>query len=96
MAMPWIATGVICLSIIYYHLLKIGDHYIIAQSFMVYSILSVVTLFISGFLIDRYSAVEDYLYLYEHTNLLFSCFCPYFHFTSPISSFVFFGLIGII
>ena len=91
LAMPWIATG----SFVYQSFIsssKDWGPYIIAQSFMVYSILSVVTLFISGFLIDRFSSRR--LLIYMNIPLLFSAFVL-FYFTSPISSFVFFGLIGI-
>ena len=62
------------------------------QSFMVYSILSVVTLFFSGFLIDKFSSRK--LLIYMNIPLLFSAFVL-FKFNSPISSFVFLGLIGI-
>ena len=91
LVMPWIATG----SFVYQSFIsssKDWGPYIIAQSFMVYSILSVVTLFISGFLIDRFSSRR--LLIYMNIPLLFSAFVL-FYFTSPISSFVFFGLIGI-
>jgi hypothetical protein len=48
LAMPWIATG----TFVYQSFITTSKNwgpYIIAQSFMVYSILSVITLFISGF-----------------------------------------------
>ena len=51
LAMPWIATG----SFVYQSFISSSKEwgpYVIAQSFMAYSILSVITLFISGFLID--------------------------------------------
>ncbi|MDC0046875.1 MFS transporter, partial [Candidatus Pelagibacter sp.] len=51
LAMPWIATG----SFVYQSFITTSKEwgpYIIAQSFMAYSIFSVITLFISGFLID--------------------------------------------
>ena len=54
LAMPWIATG----TFVYQSFItssKSWGPYVIAQSFMVYSILSVVTLFFSGFLIDKFS-----------------------------------------
>ena len=91
LAMPWIATG----SFVYQSFIsssKDWGPYIIAQSFMVYSILSVVTLFISGFLIDRFSSRR--LLIYMNIPLLFSAFVL-FYFTSSFSSFVFLGLIGI-
>jgi predicted MFS family arabinose efflux permease len=91
LAMPWIATG----TFVYQSFIissKGWGPYIIAQSFMVYSILSVVTLFISGFLIDKFSSRK--LLIYMNIPLLVSTFVLYY-FNSPISSFVFLGLIGI-
>jgi len=55
LAMPWIATG----TFVYQSFISTSKGwgpYIIAQSFMVYSIFSVITLFISGFLIDKFSS----------------------------------------
>jgi predicted MFS family arabinose efflux permease len=91
LAMPWIATG----TFVYQSFIvssKSWGPYVIAQSFMVYSILSVVTLFLSGFLIDKFSSRR--LLIYMNIPLLLSTFVLY-HFNSPISSFVFLGLIGI-
>ena len=91
LAMPWIATG----TFVYQSFIAISKDwgpYIIAQSFMVYSILSVVTLFFSGFLIDRFSSRK--LLIYMNIPLFFSAFVL-FYFNSSISSFVFLGLIGI-
>ena len=91
LAMPWIATGAwVFQSFITSS--KDWGPYVIAQSFMVYSILSVVTLFISGFLIDKFSSRK--LLIYMNIPLFFSTvilFC----FDTEISSFFFFGLIGI-
>ena len=91
LAMPWIATG----TFVYQSFIassKGWGPYVIAQSFMVYSILSVATLFFSGFLIDKYSSRR--LLIYMNIPLLLSTFVL-FYFNSPISSFVFLGLIGI-
>ena len=91
LAMPWIATG----SFVYQSFIsssKGWGPYIIAQSFMVYSIFSVITLFISGFLIDKFSSRK--LLIYMNIPLLFAAIVL-FYFNSPISSFIFFGLIGI-
>jgi predicted MFS family arabinose efflux permease len=91
LAMPWIATG----TFVYQSFIassKGWGPYIIAQSFMVYSILSVVTLFFSGFLIDKFSSRK--LLIYMNIPLLFSAFVL-FYFNSQISSFIFLGLIGI-
>ena len=91
LAMPWIATG----TFVYQSFISTSKDwgpYIIAQSFMVYSILSVATLFFSGFLIDKFSSRK--LLIYMNIPLIFSVFIL-FYFSSPISSFVFLGLIGI-
>ena len=69
LAMPWIATG----SFVYQSFIsssKGWGPYVIAQSFMSYSILSVITLFISGFLIDKFSSRK--LLIYMNIPLLFS------------------------
>ena len=91
LAMPWIATG----TFVYQSFIvssKSWGPYVIAQSFMVYSILSVITLFLSGFLIDKFSSRK--LLIYMNIPLLLSTFVLHY-FNSPISSFVFLGLIGI-
>ena len=91
LAMPWIATG----SFVYQSFItnsKGWGPYVIAQSFMAYSTFSVITLFISGFLIDRFSSRK--LLIYMNIPLFFSTIVL-FYFKTPISSFVFLGLIGI-
>jgi predicted MFS family arabinose efflux permease len=91
LAMPSIATG----TFVYQSFIvssKNWGPYVIAQSFMVYSVLSVATLFLSGFLIDKFSSRK--LLIYMNIPLLFSTIVLYY-FDSPFSSFVFLGLIGI-
>jgi MFS family permease len=91
LAMPWIATG----SFVYQSFISSSKEwgpYVIAQSFMAYSILSVITLFISGFLIDRFSSRK--LLIYMNIPLFFSAVVLYY-FNAPLSSFVFFGLLGV-
>ena len=91
LAMPWIATG----SFVYQSFIsssKGWGPYVIAQSFMVYSILSVITLFISGFLIDKFSSRK--LLIYMNIPLFFGTIVLYY-FDAPLSSFVFFGLVGV-
>jgi len=91
LAMPSIATG----TFVYQSFIvssKNWGPYIIAQSFMVYSVLSVITLFLSGFLIDKFSSRK--LLIYMNIPLLFSTFVLYY-FDTPISSYFFLGLIGI-
>ena len=91
LAMPWIATG----SFVYQSYISSSKEwgpYVIAQSFMAYSILSVITLFISGFLIDKFSSRK--LLIYMNIPLLFGTIVLYY-FDAPLSSFVFFGLVGV-
>jgi len=91
LSMPAIATGVF----VYQSFILTSKNwgpFVIAQSFMVYSILSVITLFIGGFLIDKYSSRK--LLIYMNIPLFMSTIVLYL-FESPISSFIFLGLIGI-
>ena len=91
LAMPWIATG----SFVYQSFITTSKEwgpYIIAQSFMAYSIFSVITLFISGFIIDKFSSRR--LLIYMNIPLLFSTIVL-LSFNAEISSFFFFGLLGI-
>ena len=91
LAMPWIATGVFVYQSFITESKEWGV-FVIAQSFMVYSILSVVTLLISGFLIDRFTSRK--LLIFMNLPLMFSVIVL-FYFNSTISAFVFLGLIGI-
>ena len=91
LAMPWIATGIF----VYQSFIlssKNWGQYVIAQSFMAYSILSVITLFIAGFLIDKFSSRK--LLIYMNLPFLLSLFLIIV-FDNPIVSFLFLGLIGI-
>ena len=91
LAMPWIATG----SFVYQSFIsssKGWGPYVIAQSFMAYSIFTVLTLFVSGFLIDKFTSRK--LLLFINIPLLFSVIILFF-FDSTISSFFFLGLMGI-
>ena len=91
LAMPWIATGVFVFQSFILSSKNWGP-YIIAQSFMVYSILSVLTLFLSGFLIDKFTSRK--IIVFMNIPLLLAAVVLY-KFNSPISSFIFLGLIGI-
>jgi predicted MFS family arabinose efflux permease len=91
LAMPWIATGVF----VYQSFItesKDWGTYVIAQSFMVYSILSVITLLISGFLIDKFTSRK--LLIFMNIPLLLSTLVLIF-FDTPSTAFIFLGLIGI-
>tara|TARA_B100001175_G_scaffold89200_1_gene75159 strand:- start:353 stop:1246 length:894 start_codon:yes stop_codon:yes gene_type:complete len=91
LAMPWIATG----TFVYQSFIltsKGWGPYVIAQSFMVYSVLSVLTLFIAGFLIDKFTSRK--ILIYMNIPLLFSVFVI-IYFNHPLTSFLFLGLIGV-
>ena len=91
LAMPWIATG----TFVYQSFIlesKNWGPYIIAQSFMVYSIMSVVTLFISGFLIDKFTSRK--ILIYMNLPLLLATLVIIYY-DNPFTAFVFLGLIGI-
>ena len=91
LAMQSIATG----TFVYQSFIlssKNWGPYIIAQSFMVYSILSVLTLILSGFLIDKFTSRKILIFM----NIpLFFAAVVLFSFNQPFSSFILFGLIGI-
>ena len=90
-AMPWIATGIFVYQSFILSSKNWGP-YVIAQSFMAYSILSVITLFIAGFLIDKFSSRK--LLIYMNLPFLLSLFLIIV-FDNPIVSFLFLGLVGI-
>ena len=91
LAMPWIATGVFVFQSFILSSKNWGP-YIIAQSFMAYSVMTVITLFFSGLLIDKFSSRK--LLIYMNIPLLLAALTLIF-FDNPISSFFFLGLIGI-
>ena len=91
LAMPSIATG----SFVYQSFILTSKNwgpYIIAQSFMSYSIFSVIALIFSGFLVDKFTSRK--ILIYMNIPLFFAAIVLYY-FVNPFSSFVFFGLIGI-
>ena len=91
LAMPWIATG----TFVYQSFIlnsKGWGPYIIAQSFMVYSIFSSITLFIAGILVDKFTSRK--LIIYMNIPLLLSTFVI-IYFDNQLASFLFLGLIGI-
>ena len=91
LSMPSIATGVFVYQSFIVSSKNWGP-FIMAQSFMAYSVLSVITLTISGFLIDKYTSRKLLIYM----NIpLFISTLVLFIFDSSISSFIFLGLIGI-
>ena len=91
LAMPSIATG----TFVYQSFIlesKNWGPYIIAQSFMVYSLMSVVTLFISGFLIDKFTSRK--ILIYMNIPLLLATLVIIYY-DDPFTAFIFLGLIGI-
>ena len=91
LAMPWIATGVF----VYQSFIsesKMWAIYTIPKAFMVYSITSIATLFVSGFLVDKFTGRK--LILYMNLPLLFAMI-TLFYFNHEIFAYIFLGLIGV-
>ena len=91
LAMPWIATGVF----VYQSFITTSKNwgpFVIAQSFMSYSVFSVLTLLISGILIDKFTSRK--LLIFMNIPLFLSTFVI-INFDAPITAFVFLGLICI-
>ena len=91
LAMPWIFTGFAVFQS-FVQTSKGWGPYTIAQSFMSYSIFSVLTLFLSGYLIDKFTSRK--LLIFMNIPLLLSAIVLFF-FDTPIIAFVFLGLVGI-
>ncbi len=91
LAMPWIATGIFVYQSFILSAKNWGE-YTIAQSFMVYSIASVLTLFVAGYLIDKFTSRK--LLIYMNIPFMISLLIL-IYFQSPVSSFFFLGLIGV-
>ena len=91
LAMPWIATGVF----VYQSFIsdsKMWAIYTIPKAFMVYSITSIATLFVSGFLVDKFTGRK--LILYMNLPLLFALI-TLFNFNNEVFAYIFLGLIGV-
>ena len=91
LAMPWIATGVF----VYQSFIsdsKMWNIYTIPKAFMVYSITSIVTLFFSGFLVDKFTSRK--LIPLMNIPLLFAMLVLFYN-EQEISAFIFLGLIGV-
>ena len=91
LAMPWIATGVF----VYQSFIadsKMWDVYTIPKAFMVYSLTSIITLFSSGFLVDKFTSRR----LISIMNIpLFLAMIVLFFYEHEIYAYVFLGLIGV-
>jgi predicted MFS family arabinose efflux permease len=91
LAMPWIFTGIA----VYQSFIsqsKLWDYYTIPKAFMVYSVATILTLFFSGFLVDKFTSRK----LIPLMNLpLLLSMIVLFSIDHYYSAFIFFGLIGI-
>ncbi len=91
LAMPWIATGVFVYQSFVTNSKGWGE-YTIAQSFMSYSIFSVITLIVAGYLIDKFTSRKLLIYM----NIpLFLGTLVIIYFDAPQAAFLFLGLVGI-
>ena len=91
LAMPWIATGIF----VYQSFIsssKMWNVYTIPKAFMIYSIASIVTLFFSGFLVDKFSSRK--LIPLMNIPLLFAMFVLIYY-QHEFSAYIFLGLVGI-
>ena len=91
LAMPWMATGIF----VYQSFItdsKMWTVYTIPKAFMVYSITSIVTLFLSGFLVDKFTGRK--LILFMNLPLLLAMFVL-FQFNHGAFAYIFLGLIGV-
>ena len=91
LAMPWVATGVF----VYQSFItesKMWSIYSIPKAFMVYSITSIITLFFSGFLVDKFTSRK--LIPLMNIPLLFAMLVLFYN-EQEISAFIFLGLIGV-
>jgi predicted MFS family arabinose efflux permease len=91
LAMPWMATGIF----VYQSFIsesKMWAVYTIPKAFMVYSITSIATLFLSGFLVDKFTGRK--LILFMNIPLLLAMFVL-FQFNHEVFAYIFLGLIGV-
>ncbi len=91
LAMPWIATGVFVYQSFVTNSKGWGE-YTFAQSFMSYSIFSVITLIVAGYLIDKFTSRK--LLIYMNIPLLLGTLVI-IYFDAPQTAFLFLGLVGI-
>jgi predicted MFS family arabinose efflux permease len=91
LAMPWMATGIF----VYQSFIaesKIWDLYTIPKAFMVYSITSILTLFSSGYLVDKFTSRK--LIPIMNIPLLLAMIILFFK-QHEIYAYVFLGLVGV-
>jgi MFS family permease len=91
LACPFVITGIVINQTFIIESKNWGE-YAIAQAFMSYSALTVLTLFVSGFLVDKFTSrkILPYLNLPMLAGLIILIF-----FDHPYSAFLFMGLLGI-
>ena len=91
LAMPWLATG----TFVYQSFIsdsKMWAIYTIPKAFMVYSITSIATLFLSGFLVDKFTGRK--LILIMNIPLLLAMYVL-FKFNHEMIAYIFLGLVGV-
>jgi predicted MFS family arabinose efflux permease len=91
LAMPWMATGVF----VYQSFIadsKMWDVYTIPKAFMVYSITSILTLFSSGYLVDKFTSRK--LIPIMNVPLLLAMIVLFYN-KHELYAYVFLGLVGI-
>jgi predicted MFS family arabinose efflux permease len=91
LAMPWMATGVF----VYQSFIaesKMWDVYTIPKAFMVYSITSILTLFSSGYLVDKFTSRR--LIPVMNVPLLLAMIILFYN-QHEIYAYVFLGLVGV-
>ena len=91
LASPFVITGIVINQSFILESKNWGD-YVIAQAFMSYSFFTVVTLFISGFLVDKFTSRKMLFYL--NLPMIFSLIIIALS-DHSFSAFVFMGLLGI-
>ena len=91
LASSFIITGIV-INQTFIVVSKDWEKFAIAKSFMIYSILTVATLFLSGFLVDKFTSRKIFPLL--NLPLLLSLVILIF-FNHPISAYVFMGFMGI-
>ena len=90
LALPWIATGIF----IYQSFIaesKLWNIYVIPKSFMIYSVISILTLIFSGILVDKFTSRK--LIPFVNIPLLAGLIILYL-FDKSFYAYIFFGLMG--
>ena len=91
LAMPWIATGIF----VYQSFIsesKMWNIYTIPKAFMIYSVASIITLFLSGFLVDKFSSRK--LIPLMNIPLILAMFVLTYY-QQEVSAYIFLGLVGV-